>query len=43
MPALNLEHLQTYRTATYHLRPDLRVTTKEQAVDFVNERGFAYF
>ena len=43
MPALNLERLQTYRAATYHLRPDLRVTTKDQAVDFVNERGFVYF
>ena len=43
MLALNLERLQTYRAATYHLRPELRVTTKEQAVDFVDERGFVYF
>jgi len=43
MLALNLERLQTYRAATYHLRPDLRVTTKEEAVAFVNERGFVYF
>ena len=43
MPALHFEHLQTYRAMTYYLRPDLRVTTKDQAVDFVNERGFVYF
>lgn len=43
MPTLSIERLQTYRASTYHLRPDLRVTTKEQAVDFVNERGFIHF
>ena len=43
MPALHFEHLQTYRAMTYYLRPDLRVTTKDQAVDFVNERGFVFF
>ncbi len=43
MPTLSLERLQTYRAATYHLRPELRVTTKQQAVDFVDERGFVYF
>lgn len=43
MLRLNLERLQNYRAVTYHLRPDLRVTTKDQAVDFVNERAFVYF
>jgi hypothetical protein len=43
MSTLSLERLQSHRAATYHLRPDLRVTTKDQAVDFVDERGFVYF
>lgn len=43
MPTLSSERLAAYRTATYHLRPDLRVQTREQAIDFVNQRGFVYF
>ena len=43
MPTLSLERLQNYLAETYHLRSDLRVTTKEQAIAFVNERGFVYF
>ena len=43
MPTLSLERLQDYRAATYHLRPEFRLTTKEQAVAFVNERGFVHF
>lgn len=43
MPTLSIERLQVYRAVTYRLRPDLRVTTKEQAVDFVDERGFIHF
>lgn len=43
MPTLSSDRLAAHRAETYHLRPDLRVTTREQAIDFVNRRGFAYF
>jgi hypothetical protein len=43
MPTLSPERLAAYRAETYHLRPDLRVTTREQAIDFVNQRGFVHF
>lgn len=43
MTTLSIERLQIYRAGTYHLRPELRVATKEQAVDFVDERGFVHF
>jgi hypothetical protein len=43
MPTLSTERLAAYRAETYQLRPDLRVLTREQAIDFVNRRGFAYF
>jgi hypothetical protein len=43
MPTLPLDRLAAYRAETYHLRPDLRVTTREQAIDFVNRRGFVHF
>lgn len=43
MPILSLERLTEYRAATYRLRPDLRVTTREQAIAFVNQRGFVHF
>ena len=41
MPALTLKKIQAYRNRTYRIgRP---IKTKEQAIDFVNERGFIYF
>lgn len=43
MSTLSADHLAAYRAATYQLRPDLRVTTREQAIDFVNRRGFVHF
>jgi len=43
MPNLTLERIQEYRAVTYRLRPDLRVTTREEAIAFVNQRGFVYF
>jgi hypothetical protein len=43
MPILNLERLKAQRARTFHLPPHPRVSTPEQAVDFVNERGFVYF
>jgi hypothetical protein len=43
MPILNLEKLKAQRARTFHLPPHPRVSTPEQAVNFVNERGFVYF
>lgn len=43
MPTMTLECLQEYRARTYRTAPGLRVTTPEQAIAFVNERGYVYF
>ncbi len=43
MPTLSPDRLTAYRAETYGLHPDLSVTTREQAVDFVNRRGFVHF
>ncbi len=43
MPALDPEHLQHYRNTTFRLTPDRKVLTPNDALDFVNERGFVYF
>ena len=43
MTFLPIEHLLDYRHRTFRQAPDLRLKTKEQAIDFVNERGFVYF
>jgi hypothetical protein len=40
---MTLERLQEYRAETYRTKPGLRLTTKEQAIAFVNERGYVYF
>jgi len=40
---LSLERVQSYRARTYHLLPELRVNSADEAVAFVEERGFAYF
>lgn len=41
MPALTLKKIRAYRNRAFRLTKPLK--TKEQAVDFVNERGFIYF
>jgi hypothetical protein len=43
MPTLTLERLEAYRGETYHLKPHRRITTPEDAIAFVNERGYVYF
>ncbi len=43
MDVLSKENLQRYRQKTFHLAPDLRLHTQEQAIAFVRERGFVYF
>ncbi len=45
MTALSVsqERITTYRRKTYRLDPKDRLRSKEQAIDFVNERGFVHF
>ncbi len=45
MTALSLSQKQitAYRRKTFRLDPEDRLSSKEQAVDFVNERGFIHF
>jgi hypothetical protein len=43
MPSLSSELLQQYRQKTYCTQPGLRVKTIEEAVTFVNQRGFIFF
>jgi hypothetical protein len=38
---LSHEHLKTYRGNTFRL--EQRLTSKEQAIDYVNQRGFIFF
>jgi hypothetical protein len=37
------ELLNQYRAKTFHTQPGQRLANADQAVDFINERGFAYF
>lgn len=43
MPSLSSEHLQRYRAGTFRLLPGQRLKTRDEAVEFVNQRGFIYF
>ncbi len=43
MPELPIELLDTYRTRTFRLLPELRLKTPADALRFVNERGFVFF
>lgn len=43
MPELLLERLEAHRAQTFRILPGLRLRTREQAVQFVNERGFIFF
>ncbi len=43
MPTVSRDRLAAYRAETFCLRSDRRVTTREQAIDFVNRRGFVHF
>ena len=40
---LPAESIQTYRAHIYRLLPGTRLMSKEDAIDYVNERGFVYF
>ena len=37
------EHIYHYRLKTYHITPDLRLHSKTDAINFVNERGYVFF
>ena len=41
--SLSFELVQQYRQKTYCTAPGSRVATIEQAVEFVNQRGFIFF
>jgi hypothetical protein len=43
MPELPIEVLDTYRARTFRLLPELQLKQADDAVEFVNERGFVYF
>ncbi len=43
MPTISQTHLQAFRAATYRTSPTPRVTTQEDAIAFVNQRGFVHF
>jgi len=43
MISISAEIIQSYRAKTYRLLPGERLRTREQAVEFVNQRGFVYF
>ena len=40
---ITAERIREYRADTFRTRAGRRVTTKEEAISFVDERGFAYF
>jgi len=43
MHTISPASLQSYRARTFRLPPARRVTNKEEAIEFANERGFIYF
>ena len=43
MTVIPSEIIQAYRARTYNLTPGARLTTVEQALDYVQERGFIFF
>lgn len=43
MPRLSQNKLDAFRAHTFRTTPDRMVKSKEEAIGFVNERGFVYF
>jgi hypothetical protein len=43
MTNISFDLIQAYRSHTFRLLPGQRLATREQAVEFVNQRGFVYF
>jgi hypothetical protein len=42
-PEIKAAHLDGYRQATFRLKDDLRLRSRNDALQFVNDRGFVYF
>jgi len=40
---LSCKKLDSFREKTFHIKPGTRVQSYEEAIEFVNERGFAFF
>jgi hypothetical protein len=43
MPQISAQKLNTYRKNTFRWSTENRVRSKEEAIDFVNQRGFIFF
>ena len=43
MPSLSFQPILDYRAQTFRTAAGRRITTKEEAIAFVNERGYVYF
>ncbi len=43
MPVLSPDRLKSFRAETFRSRPNLRIRSAQEAVQFVNQRGFIYF
>ena len=43
MPSLSFQPILDYRAQTFRTAPGRRIITKEEAIAFVNERGYVYF
>jgi len=43
MPFITKDSLKRYRDHTFRLAPGLQLKSRDEAVSFVNERGFVYF
>jgi hypothetical protein len=43
MPELPVDSLNAYRARTYHMLPGMRLYSADDAVNFINGRGFIYF
>jgi hypothetical protein len=43
MPSASLDRIRSYRARTFRYLPGHRITSRDEAVAYVNERGFIYF
>jgi hypothetical protein len=43
MKRLSFNRIHSYRAGTFRTLPGRRISSQEQAIDYVNERGFIYF
>jgi hypothetical protein len=43
MPSITLEDVKKYRAKSYYTLPGMRLHTVDEAVEFINRRGFVFF